>query len=87
MNFIKKLANKDGTGNALQGIVSVLFVAVCFAPMVALGILSPNLILMALAGAGGGCAMAWGLTSGEVSNFAGWGGIGLVAGIAFYYLV
>lgn len=87
MNFIKKLANKDGTGNALQGIVSVLFVLVSFAPMVTLGILHPNVFLMALAGAAGGCFAAWVLTSGALSNFAAWGGIGAAAGVLFYFAV
>ena len=79
------MANKDGTGNALEGIKNVLIVAAVFAPMVYFGTrLNPIWWAMTLAGLAGGVLAAKIVTKGSWVNLAGWGGIGAVAGYLFY---
>lgn len=77
------LENKDGTGNAIEGIVSVLVVGVIFAPLVLLGLFYPKWWAMALAGAIGGAVSAKVVTKGSWKNVIGWGVVGFLAGLVF----
>jgi len=78
---INFMPNKDGTGNALDGIKRIGIAALCFAPLVFIGTrLEPKWWAMVLTGLIGGAALAKFATKGSWVNIIGWGAIGAIAG-------
>ena len=79
------MPNKDGTGNAADGVGRIFLFALCFAPLVIIGIQeNPKWWAMAIAGFIGGGVLAKAATKGSWKNIIGWAAIGLAAGLGFY---
>lgn len=78
------MPNKDGTGNAIDGIKRIGLAAIFIvAPILLTGLYYPHWWAMMIAG-GIGCGIMGKLaTKGSWVNIAAWAGIGAVAGLLF----